>query len=442
MSVEAGATQSLSSPLRMTRREPLFAYAALVALVLTLQFSPIVGLIGYRLTGANGWSSMGVVRDALVLLLGAAVLLRSVLTLQLVRWTRSLAWAAITLITLAILAVVSTADPVFIALNLRRMLIFPLLFFAVAAAQLGSHQIHSLLRLILNTTVFVAVFGIIEYFSPNALWRDHLRVVEYFSSNPLDPFGVLPFEESGRFFSWDLHGLFGGPIRRAVSTYLEPTTLAAAFICGICLAAAARRLQQKNATLKLLLILACGVLTLSKALGLFLIAMVLYVHFRVPSPRWILTLTIIGGGFALWAQSVGLTWGKFEHVGGLASAISHVASGHYLGEGIGNAGITENIWEVEIGAESGLGHLMAQVGLVALIYLLWIQSIAADVIRRARERRDPSGIYLASMVLGWFISFLFSASSLGIGGNALVFLALSLYLHKNYADANSQAVRQ
>jgi len=415
----------------------MFAYAALFALVLALQFSPIVGLIGYRLTGASGWSSMGIVRDALVLLLSAAVLLRSLFTLKLVRWTRSVAWAVITLVILATLALISTAEPIFVALNLRRLLIFPLLFFAVAAAQLSPGQILGLLRLILNTTVFVALFGIIEYFAPNQLWKDFFRVVDYFSSNPLDPFGALPFEESGRFFSWDLQGLLGGPVRRAVSTYLEPTTLAAALIVGVCLAAAQHRLRRKGAQLKLLLILACGVLTLSKAFALFLIAMVLYVRYRVPFLRWIFTLTVIGFGFALLVQTIGLTAGMFEHVAGLATSITYVTSGHFLGEGIGNAGNYAAVGsDTEIGAESGLGNLLAQAGMVALIYIFWIQSLAVDVIKRARERRDPTGVYFASMVLGWFISFLFSASSLGIGGNALVFLALSLYLHRNYPGLN------
>lgn len=438
------ATHNPATHGHLTQAQPMFAYAALFALVLTLQFSPIVGLIGFRLTGASGWSLISVARDALVLLLGAAVLLRSLLTLRLVRWTRSVVWASITLITLAILAAISTADLAAVALNLRRLLMFPLLFFAVAAAQLSPSQIIGLLRLILNTTVFVAAFGIIEYFAPNALWSDFFRVVDFYSSNPLDPFGALPFEESGRFFSWDLQSIFGGPVRRVVSTYLEPTTLAAALIGGTCLAAAARRLGEKGAGFKLLLILVCGVLTLSKAFHLFLVVMVLYVYFRIPSPRWILTLTIIGGGLALWVHSIGLTVGKFEHVAGLATAIHHVTSGNLLGEGIGNAGNYAALAsDREIGAESGLGSLLGQVGLAALIYLFWIQSIAVDVIKRARERRDRTGVYFASMVLGWFISFLFSASSLGIGGNALVFLALSLYLHKNYPGLNAtQTVRQ
>lgn len=434
------ATHNPTTHLRSTRKEPLFAYTVLAALVLMLQFSPIAGLIGYRLTGASGWSMIGVARDMLVLLLAAAVLLRSLLTLRIVRWTRSVTWSFFTLITLAVFAVISTAGPTYVALNLRRLLMFPLLFFVVAAAQLNPSQIFGLFRLILNTTVCVAVFGIIEYFAPNALWRDYFRVVDFFSSNPLDPFGALPFEETGRFFSWDLQGLFGGPVRRAVSTYLEPTTLAAAMMCGICLAAAARRIRQGGAGFKLSLILACGLLTLSKALGLFLIVTVLYVRFRVPSPRWIFSLTIIGGVLALWAQSIGLTEGKFEHVAGLATAIGYVSSGHILGEGIGNAGNYAALSsDMEVGAESGLGNLLAQVGLGALIYLFWIQSLAGDVITRARERRDRTGVYFVSMLMGWFISFLFSASSLGVGGNALVFLTLSLYLHKSHSASFTTA---
>lgn len=415
------------------RNQPVFAYGALIALVLTLQFSPITGLIAYRLTGDSGWSVIGIARDALVFLLGTAVLMRSLLTLRIIRYTLSVTWAFFTLITLTILAIISTADLGSIALNLRRLLMFPLLFFAVAAAQLSQSQILTLLRFILNTTVLVALFGILEYFTPNSFWRDYLRVTEYFSSNPFDPFGSLPFEETGRFFSWDLQVLFGGPIRRAVSTYLEPTTLAAAFICGICLAASEFRRGDKGAKIKLFLIIACGILTISKALGLFLIVLVLYIRFKVPSPRWIFKLTIIGGITAFWAQSAGLTEGKFEHIVGLATAISHVSGGYIFGEGIGNAGNYASLGsDMEVGAESGLGNMLAQIGVAALIYLFWIQALASDVIKRSIERRDRTGVYFASMLLGWFMSFMFSASSLGIGGNALVFLALSLYLHKNY----------
>lgn len=423
--------------MRSVLKQPLFAYATLVALVLTLQFSPIAGLVAYRLTGASSWSMISISRDVLILLLGAAVFSQSLLRLRITRWTNSVTWAFLTLITLTFFALISTADIASVALNLRRLFFFPLLFFVVAAARLSQSQILALIRLIFNTTVIVAILGIAEFFAPDSLWRDFLKVVDFFSSNPFDPFGALPFEETGRFFSWDLQSVIGGSIRRAVSTYLEPTTLAAALICGTCLAAAARRSGQDGAGIKLALILICGALTISKAFGLFLIAMVLYVYLRFPSPTWIFPLTIIGGLFASWASSLGLIEGKFEHVAGLASAINHFIKGSFIGEGIGNAGNYAGLdSEIEVGAESGLGNFLAQVGFGALIYLFWIQSVASDVIKRARERQDRTGIYFASMLLGWFISFLFSASSLGVGGNGLIFLSLSLYLHQNYPSTH------
>ena len=69
---------------------------------------------------------------------------------------------------------------------------------------------------------------------------------------------------------------------------------------------------------------------------------------------------------------------------------------------------------------------------MAFLYIIWIQQLATDILQSAREKRDRSGVFFAAMILSWYVSFLFSASSLGIGGNALTFMAVSLYLHKNY----------
>ncbi len=426
LAVSAGAA-------RASRKQPVFAFSALVALILVLQFSPIAGLIGFRLTGDGAWSLIGVARDALVLTLAAGVLVQSMFSVRPSRWRRSTAWATATLLAVGGLATVSSADVASIALNLRRLLLFPLLSLAVIWAQLSPKQVALLLRLILGTTLIVAVFGILEYFAPDALWSDYFKVVNYFSSNPFDPFGALPFRESGRFFTWDWQDWTGGPVRRAVSTYLEPTTLAAALMCGVCLAAAASRAREPIVSLKIVLLIACGILTLSKSFGLFLIILVLYISWGIPSPRRLLSLTVAGCAIALAAQSLDLTEGMFAHVGGLATAINHVVKGNLLGDGLGNAGnYAAEGSDLGIGAESGLGNLLAQVGIVALLYVIWIQQLATDVLKSARKRQDRSGVFFAAMVLGWYVSFLFSASSLGIGGNALTFMAVSLYLHKNY----------
>jgi hypothetical protein len=419
------------------RGEPVFAYVSLVALVVALQFSPVIGLIGFNLFGGAGWSLVGIARDGLVLLLASGVILQSLVVQSSGRWTRTRFWALAVVVSLLALAATSPAELAPIALNLRRLLLFPLLVLAVMSSRLSPLQVSKLLRLVLVTVVMVATLGVIEYLAPNALWSDVLRVVDYFSSNPLDPFGALPFEETGRFFTWDLDNWVGGPVRRAVSTYLEPTTLAAALMCGIGLALAMRRRGEPPVSLSLILILACGVLTLSKALALFVIVVTLYLRLGIPSPRRIFSLTIAGIAIALAAQAAGLSEGKFAHIAGLATSVQYLFEGNLLGAGLGNAGnYASEGADLDIGAESGLGNLFAQVGVVALIYIAWIQALATDLLKRARERHDLGGRYVAAIILGWFVSFLFSASSLGVGGNALTFMVAGLYLH-----AHARALR-
>jgi hypothetical protein len=47
----------------------------------------------------------------------------------------------------------------------------------------------------------------------------------------------------------------------------------------------------------------------------------------------------------------------------------------------------------------------------------------------ARTRRDPGGPWLAAWLLFWTLTYLFSASSLAVGGNSLGFALVALYLH-------------
>lgn len=404
-----------------------FAFIVLVLLVLVLQFSPMVGLLGFLASGRIEWTFIGIARDALVLLVALAVLAQTVVSLRFARPTHSMLWAMGTIACMLLLALGASAEPSIIALNLRRLMLFPLLFLAVLMADLSARQVDALLRLVVATGLFVAAFGVIEYTLPIALWNDVLRVVDYFSANPLDPFGSLPIEESGRFFSWDLAGIAGGPLRRAVSTYLEPTTLAASLMCTVGLIAAFS--PARGRTRKLVVVIACGLLTLSKAFLLFLLIAACYFTLRLPPARRLFSLTLVGGALALLALAAGLTEGKFAHVEGLATALLHVAIESPLGEGLANAGnYAAEGGELEVGAESGLGNMLAQIGLCSFIFVAWIQAIGKAL--EMRSKGDRVAVSMACVLLGWYASFLFSASSLGIGGNALIFLSCALVLHR------------
>lgn len=416
------------------------AFGVLLLLMVSLQFGPAIGLLCYRATGSTGWSLIGGSRDALVLalvLLSAAALLASVTPPRL---PASAVWALLLVAVYAGFALASEQPTVLVALNLRRLALVPLLYVALLLLPWSRLQLQRLTAFALGSSAVVAIAGLVERFSPDALWTGVLDVGSYMASNPLDPFGLLPFEASGRFFSWDLEPAFGLVLRRLVSTYLEPTTLAPTMALAMLAAfAASARLRHRQPALgaprwlaatplPALLFLVAGVLTVSKGFVVFLGLLLLWRWLGVPQPRQVFLLSLAGIALALLAADAGYTEGAFSHLAGLASAARHLADGHLLGEGLGAAG-NYGVADTDVGAESGLGNGIAQVGLAALLPLLWVRAIAVELQRTALRRRDPGGPWLAAWLLFWFLTYLLSASSLGVGGNALGFALLALYLH-------------
>jgi hypothetical protein len=191
--------------------------------------------------------------------------------------------------------------------------------------------------------------------------------------------------------------------------------------------ALARSARGHRAGWPALLALVCGLATLSKGFALFLLPAAGWRLVGLPSPRHLLWLSALACAAAL----AGAAWqldGPLEHVAGLAGSLQYLGEGQLFGEGIGQAGnYTDS--GAELGEESGLGNAIAQVGVGALLPLLWVAAIARDVLRAAAARRDPGGPWLAAWLLFWTVSYLFWASSLGAGGNALGFAVLALYLH-------------
>jgi hypothetical protein len=399
---------------------PALGLALLACLFAALQFGPAIGLVGYRLSGLWYFALVGAARDLLVvglLALGAlAWLARPPAPLP-----ASARWALAMVLVYAAFGLAGDESLPLVALNLRRLVLVPLLFVALWLIPWSRAQIRLLFALVLWSCVAVALIGIAERLAPNALWTDALEIDRYTQANPFDRFGHLPFDQSGRYFSWDLEPLAGVPLRRMISTYLEATTLAAAMALGLVLA-----LARRSAVLALLF-LACGLLTLSKGFLLFLCLLAGYALLGWPSPRQVFMLAALAAAAALGLVSMGHVDGPFAHVDGLASALRYLAEGGLLGEGLGAAGNLTNS-DTDVGSESGLGNAIAQVGVAALLPFVWVRALAGEVLQAAAARGD-GGRWLAAWLLFWFGSFLMSASSLGVGGNALGFALLALYLH-------------
>ncbi len=414
------------------RAAPSLAHALVVLLIFSLQFGPMVGLLGFRVTESPAWTLLSIVRDILVLLLVLLAFSHVAFNGRRGALPASGRWALVMVVAFVGLGLLSSAESTSLALNLRRQLLVPLLFVAVLLLPWSTRQLRDLAALVVGSSVAVAAFGIVEVIVSEPLWVDLLDLQGFNSANPLDPFGHYAFAESGRAFTWDFEVWAGRPLRRAMSTYLEPTTLAAGLAAALALMLAERRWHPRRAgTLALWLVFLCGVMTLAKSFLLYLLVLLSWRLFGLPSPRQVIGLTVLGVLVAFAAESAGLVDGPFAHIAGLATGVRYLAEGGWLGEGLGMAGNYVLDGE-EAGAESGLGNVIVQAGIAALIPLLWVRSIAIDVERKARALRDPGGRWLATWLLFWFVSFLFSASSLGVGGNSLGFILLAVYLHPAY----------
>jgi hypothetical protein len=402
------------------------AFVAACGLLAALQVGPLVGLLGFRWTQQFEWTLNGAARDLAV----AALLLMAVLAgctgSGHARLPASARWALAMVAAYTVAGLADPSGPLLTAMNLRRLVLVPLLFVAVLAIPWSALQVDRLFRMLVVSCAAVAVLGIVERAAPEALWTDWLDIDAYTAASNLDRFGQIPFADSGRYFSTDLESVLGGPLRRMISTYLEPTTLAAAMAVLLTLALA-RRARGHPSLVLIVLSVVAGCATLSKGFIAYLLMLAAWRVVGVPAPRHISVMVLAGCGLALLADPSRLE-GPLEHVAGLASSLRGLAGGAWLGHGVGAAGNLSDLGN-DSGEESGLGNVMAQVGVLTLLSVAWLRALVHDVLAAAAARRDPGGPWVAAWLVFWTLTYLFSASSLGVGGNALGFIAIALYLH-------------
>jgi hypothetical protein len=406
---------------------PAGTFYTLVLLIGALQFGTLIGLLGFRVTGAVEWTLLGGLRDLLVLALLLQLIWLSLTRRQAGSLPASAAWSMLLVLVFALLALGSPSALNIALLNLRRLVLIPLLFAATVLIPWSTLQVSRLMALIVGSSVLVAVIGLAERFAPAALWTEYLRVDDYMLASTFDRFGALGFHGSGRFFSWDLEPWVGGPVRRLVSTYVEPTTLAAGLSAALCLALARHARGYSSGALIVLLVVA-GLLTLSKAFLVFLLVLLAWRSLGWPNPRSVWSIALIGTTVGVLLTSFGLRDRAFEHSDGLVEAVRYLMEGNLLGQGIGGAGNFTDQGD-DTGGESGLGNAIAQAGVFGLLPLFWLHAIARDLHQELVLRGDPGGGWLSMWLVFWLVSFLFSSSSQGVGGNALGFLMLALYTH-------------
>ena len=339
------------------------------------------------------------------------------------------------------------------------------------------------LRLLVLMGLVVALFGLVERFLLDvSFWSDRVDALGFYGRQV--EAGLLPTSFI-RPFQGVPEGIFVAfpvdvPVRRLVSTYLEPTTLGAFLALGLLLLVFVPGLalrQAQGGRGRIVVIAASAVLTLAVVAtvsrGAMQIALIgggmvlLLTAGRALRWPWRLESAIIVGGAAILLVALMITSLSFSqapnrrqqlqdvlsarivsglepvpkpppteaplnkgaqaHVNGLTSGLRQMLEDPG-GIGLGTAGAWSEA--PEIGSESTVGTLAAQLGVPGLS--LWLAFYAAVIgglvqaglrLRREGERLwSDVALVLGAALTGLFVTAWFSESASGLLGNAFFFL--------------------
>lgn len=366
---------------------------------------------------------------------------------------------------------------------LRRWCMPCLLYFAGRALTADPSPFLRSLRLFLGLAALVAVFGLVERFllAP-AFWMDTVDAVAFYRQQI--EAGLIPGQ-----WLFVYRGLPDGvfsalpltvPVRRLVSTFLEPTTLALFLALALVLALAAQPERRRPIgwpLLALALLLATAlVATLGRAgmlvavVGAGALALLALGRGRpwpalaaatvLPPLLAALAVTTLPDVPARGQVTALLEWssampapaspppagapapsgpaptdrppgstaeGAARHVWGLREGLQQMAEAP-LGLGLGAAGLWSEA--PHVGGESALGALTAQLGVFGLgFWLLFLLSLAAGLLLPSLgDAKEERGLHwrmwrgLAAGLLGLLIASWFSESAAGVTGTAAYYL--------------------
>lgn len=338
-------------------------------------------------------------------------------------------------------------------LALRHFIMLPLMYFIGRLAIISFHKFKKTIKFTKAFALIICFYGFLDYIGLRSwLYTVLMDIYTFFVKQAL--VGFIPVSwlgdnphETGIFieYSW------GVPIPRFLSTFLEPTTLGSflavillySVFCGKYLTL----LKLKNIPqiyqqiISNLFLTICLFLTFSKgALIIIFSASSFIINFNKKIPSIIkkaftfsVIFFILGSILFLLITNSGAS----EHINGLRTGILAGIT-HPLGLGLGNAG---NYASLVIdgprapGAESGIGTLFAQLGIIgASIYLSFIIFIFKNVLSlcKAIYKTNQALVQFTIVTLGsfcgYFINSLLTESAWGLTGNMYYFLFLGIII--------------
>lgn len=322
--------------------------------------------------------------------------------------------------------------------NFRRHLSFLLVLLIFREYGTGFRSELSYFQFLKPVLVVLWSFGAVEFLLPDSFWNDVVGITSYWQALSVDPFATATIGENGRFYSWDLYSLFG-EVRRMVSFYFEPTTLAAFFVASMCFSLMGGARERFWAVL----IAGFGLMTISKFFALSIpLALGVYSLRNHLRPWFFLGFIFSCIAVSATVIALDLEAGALAHLKGISSLVEIVLQNKWLGLGLGAGGnyADSDLENAEIGTESGFGNIAAQLGLMSVIYILILNCLYTNLLCRYGRTRHPVYAAAIACLTCWTLSFFLSASSLGLSGNAFIFILIGAVLHRKEAPSTVESI--
>ena len=295
----------------------------------------------------------------------------------------------------------------------RRFASLPIIFVAGRLLMADRADLQRTIRYLVGLALLVAIFGILERLVlGDGFWTNVAHIRLFHTSVVDEGFGSSRARlVDGIPANW-ISYLGDSTIRRLVSSFLEPTTLALflALSLGLTLFAMpdwARRRRSSWIATGSIISLALA-LTIGKGGYLVMVVIALVVLARTSRASVARVIVAIGAIVAvalLIGQLLPVATNLDRHLQGLVTGLGHVL-GHPVGSGLGTTGF----WGTQgkIGTDSTAGAVASQLGVAGIVlYLAWLASAAWRLLPVlatgepwSTVRRTMSGAVLALLAVG------------------------------------------
>lgn len=321
-------------------------------------------------------------------------------------------------------------------LALRYMLV-PILCITIGRKiKLTPPKMQNLFKVLISVSAFLAVFGLLELLVlGDAFWTSigyDVYAVKMKGNIELDLINGVTIN----YYTWDFGGI---PIRRLVSITADPLATAYLIYIGVVILIT-KVVSIKNRsgrfnirTLMLILLIIASILSLSKAIFVFIAITLLFCAYYY---KWMPKSLLRIGTLVVSIVAVLILKSYFYSATSITSSINHLAglqtgflNSGIFGQGLGTAGSSvAMLTGGDSGtAESYIGSLVYQIGIIgfgAFMYYIVLQIIS--LIEFYKKYKSNMTVLSLVLIIGLCICMFFSESAVSIMGTGIYFIIIGI----------------